>query len=125
LAASGDHVIGVFAREALSAALATTHRAGFGPQARAIDGARGDALRQLQRMGLRTSWDPSVATDAVLIVVNAPGRTQTVSDLFWRAGAEHVAVADRERTERPVGDAVISLSPDIRIGDGAGAESDG
>ena len=90
-----DHVIGGFSREALSSALAATHRAGFGPQTRVIDGARGDIGRQLQRLGLRVAWDEPPAADAVLIVVNAPGRTAIVADLFSRLGAKSVVLAGR------------------------------
>jgi hypothetical protein len=74
-ASAADHVIGVFARSQLSAALAATHRAGFGPQTRVLDGARGDAARQVERAGLRIVAGDAPSADAVLIVVTAPGRT--------------------------------------------------
>ena len=119
-----EHVIGVFARETLSSALAAAHRAGFGPQARVIDGARGDIGQQVQRLGLRVPWKEPPAPDAVLIVVNAPGRTAIVADLFSRLGAEHVELAEGRGVERPVADRVVSLTPDIRIGGEAGAEAE-
>lgn len=112
-----DHVVGVFARTGLSSALASTHRAGFGPQSRVFDGARGDPARQLERAGLQLVTGERPAADAVLIVVTAPGRTGTVADLFRRLGATSVQFASRrgieskERPEAPL------LLPDIRITD--------
>jgi hypothetical protein len=117
-----DHVIGGFAREALSAALAATHRAGFGPQARVLDGARGDIARQVERIGLRAPWAEPPGPDAVLIVVNAPGRTAIVAELFSRLGAEFVLLAARRGAERAAADTVAAMSPDIRIGEGAAAD---
>ena len=122
---TADHVLGEFRREGLSAALAETHRAGFGPQARVIDGARGDIGQQVQRLGLRVPWQGPPAPDAVLIVVNAPGRAAIVADLFARLGADLVVLAERRGAEIAAVDSVVSLSPDIRIGEGFGAGSDG
>jgi hypothetical protein len=116
-----DHVIGVFAREGLSAALASTHRAGFGPQTRVIDSARGDAGKQLQRLRLAAPWLESLPDNAVLIVVTAPGRPAIVADLFTRLGAESVVFAERRAAGPPATERIIALSPDIRIGEGAGA----
>ena len=90
-----DHVVGTFPRTELSAALAATHRAGFGPQTRVFDGARGDTARQLERAGLRVLDGAPPATDALLIVVTAPGRTAIVAELFERLGAEAVLLAAR------------------------------
>lgn len=110
-----DHVVGMFAREGLSSALASTHRAGFGPQARVLDGARGDPARQLERAGLQLVSGERPAADALLIVVTAPGRVATVAELFRRLGATSIQFAARrgteskERVEAPV------LLPDIRI----------
>ena len=118
-----DHVIGVFAREGLSAALASTHRAGFGPQTRVIDSARGDAGKQLERLGLRVPWGEPPG-DAVFIVVTAPGRTAIVAELFARLDAESVAFAERRAAGRPIAEAIVSLAPDVRIGEAAGAGSD-
>src|SRR3954468_4298458 len=118
-----DHVVGVFPREGLSSALASTHRAGFGPQTRVLDGARGDPGRQLERAGLRLLSGERPAADAVLIVVTAPGRTAIVAELFQRLGAAAVQFASRrdaeatERAEAPV------LLPDIRIAGEQGADS--
>ena len=122
--AGAEHVIGVFAREELSAALASTHRAGFGPQTRVIDGARGEIGQQVLRLGLRVPWEEPPAPDAVLIVVNAPGRTAIVAELFSRLGATLVVLAERRGAERLVADAVVSISPDIRIGREAEAASE-
>lgn len=121
---SADHVIGSFARASLSAALASTHRAGFGPQTRVLDGARGDAARQLERMGLEIIAGDEPAADAVLIVVTAPGRTPIAAALFERLGAEAVLLARRrgENRQMPVKPSLVR--PDIRIGDDAGAASE-
>ena len=123
-AQSADHVIGTFPREALSAALASTHRAGFGPQARVLDGARGDAARQLERAGLRVVGSETPPADAVLIVVTAPGRTAIVADLFARLGAESVALASRRGVDESPRAAPPLMTPDIRIGGDAEAVSD-
>ncbi len=119
-----DHVIGVFAREGLSSALASTHRAGFGPQTRVIDSARGDAGKQLERLGLAVPWEASPPGEFVLIVVTAPGRTTIVADLFARLGAEAVVFAERRAAGQPTTERIVALAPDIRIGEGAGAGSD-
>ena len=119
-----DHVVGTFPRAELSAALAATHRAGFGPQTRVFDGARGDTARQLERAGLRILDGAAPAADAVLIVVTAPGRTAIVSELFERLGAESVLLAARGGDDKPVAAPAASMRPDIRIGDtGVAAES--
>jgi hypothetical protein len=113
-----DHVVGTFPRAELSAALAATHRAGFGPQARVFDGARGDTSRQLERAGLRVLDGAPPPEDALLIVVTAPGRTAIVAELFQQLGAEAVLLAVRRGADTPVVVAPESMQPDIRIGDG-------
>jgi hypothetical protein len=118
-----DHVIGIFSREALSGALAATHRAGFGPQARVLDGARDHPARQLERMGLRRLEGAEPRPDAVLIVVTAPGRTAIVADLFHRLDADNVALAT-SRASRPAPEKMPLHLPDIRIGGDAGAQSE-
>jgi hypothetical protein len=121
---AADHVIGTFARADLSGALAATHRAGFGPHARVLDGARGDATRQLARAGLEViSGDPP-PTDALLIVVTAPGRTAVVADLFDRLGAQAVLLAARRDEERREPAKPALLAPDVRIGEASGAASE-
>jgi hypothetical protein len=122
-AASVDHVIGVFSRDRLSAALAATHRAGFGPQARVIDGARGEAGGQLQRMGLQIVDGEAPAADALLIVVTAPGRTAIVVDLFERVGAETSMLAGRRAALARHERVVDALNPDIQIGEDVTAAS--
>ena len=112
-----DHVVGTFPRAELSAALAATHRAGFGPQTRVFDGARGDTARQLERAGLRVLDGAPPAADALLIVVTAPGRTAIVAELFERIGAEAVLLAARGGDDKPAAAAPAALQPDIRIGD--------
>jgi hypothetical protein len=119
-----DHVVGTFPRTELSAALAATHRAGFGPQTRVFDGARGDTARQLERAGLRVLDGAAPAADALLIVVTAPGRTAIVAELFERLGAEAVLLAARGGDDKPAAAPPAALQPDIRIGDaGVASES--
>ena len=120
---ASDHVVGTFSRGELSAALAATHRAGFGPQTRVFDGARGDTTRQLERAGLRILNGAAPPADAVLIVVTAPGRTAIVAELFARLGAESVLLAARRGEEKPAAALPASMQPDIRIGD-AGVASE-
>ena len=112
-----DHVVATFPRDELSAALAATHRAGFGPQTRVFDGARGDTVRQLERAGLRILDGPAPPADAVLIVVTAPGRTVIVAQLFERLGASSVLMAARGGDDTPATAVPASIQPDIRIGD--------
>ena len=119
-----DYVIGVFPRPALSGALAATHRAGFGPQTRVLDGARDAAGKQLQRMGLEIVAGEEPAADSVLIVVTAPGRASTVMELFQRLGAESVVLARRRGEERRPTASPSLARPDIRIGEDAAAASD-
>jgi hypothetical protein len=112
-----DHVVATFPRTELSAALAATHRAGFGPQTRVFDGARGDTARQLERAGLRILDGAAPPADAVLIVVTAPGRTAMVAQLFERLGAVSVLMAARGGDDKPASTVPASMQPDIRIGD--------
>jgi hypothetical protein len=118
-----DHVVATFPRTELSAALAATHRAGFGPQTRVFDGARGDTARQLERAGLRMLDGAAPPADAVLIVVTAPGRTAIVAGLFERLGAESVLLAVRGGDDKPASAVPASMQPDIRIGE-AGVASE-
>jgi hypothetical protein len=92
----GDAVVGVFARGDLSSALVATHRAGFGAHARLLDAARGDLSGQLARAGFRLVLDPETDDGtSALILVTAPGRATTVSDLFARAGARAIHMLTR------------------------------
>ncbi|HEX5992970.1 MAG TPA: hypothetical protein VFY70_10405 [Thermomicrobiales bacterium] len=118
LSSNVDHVVGTFPRAELSTALAATHRAGFGPQTRVFDGARDDAARQLERAGLRVLEGAPPPPDALLIVVNAPGRIAIVAELFERLGAEAIHLAARRGDEKPAPAPLAALQPDIRIGDG-------
>ena len=119
-----DHVIGSFPREGLSAALAATHRAGFGPQTRVFDGARGDVTHQLERAGLEIQDDGAPPADALLIVVTAPGRATIVAELFDQLGAESVLFAARRSTVKPASSTPALGQPDIRIGEDAGIASE-
>jgi hypothetical protein len=114
-----DHVVAAFPRAELSAALAATHRAGFGPQTRVFDGARGDTARQLERAGLRMLDGDAPPAEAVLIVVTAPGRTAIVAQLFERLGADSVLLAARGGGDKPASVTPAPMQPDIRIGDAA------
>jgi hypothetical protein len=114
--ANADHVLGVFPREHLASALASVHRGGFGPQTRVIDGARGDAAGQLRRAALRVHEPEQLPSDALLIVVTAPGRTATVAELFSQLGAESIVFATRREEERPATERSALFAPDIRIG---------
>ena len=123
-ASNVDHVIGTFPRADLTTALAATHRAGFGPQTRVFDGARGDAARQLERAGLRILDGTPPTPDAVLIVVTAPGRVAIVARLFERLGAEAILLASRRGDDKPAPVPPAPMQPDIRIDDGGlGSES--
>ena len=119
-----DHVVGSFPREGLSAALASTHRAGFGPQTRVFDGVRGDVTRQLERAGLEIRDNVAPTPDALLIVVTAPGRTAIVAELFEQLGAESVLFAARRGNATIPTEVSASEQPDIRIGDDAGMGSE-
>ncbi len=119
-----DHVIGAFPREGLSAALASTHRAGFGPQTRVFDGERGDVMLQLDRAGLEIRGDVARPADALLIVVTAPGRAPLVAELFEQLGAASVLFAARRGAASPASTARASEQPDIRIGDDAGTAAE-
>ncbi len=111
-----DHVIASFDRERLSGALASTHRAGFGPQTKVLDGARLDTATQLQRAGLEIRAGFQPASDAVLIVVTAPGRTSIVVELFQSLGASAVALAGRRDEMALIPRTLDAAVPDIRIG---------
>jgi hypothetical protein len=123
-AVAAEHVIGVFPRDDLSAALASTHRAGFGPQTRVIDGARGEITQQLARAGLRLLENENLPADGVLIVVTAPGRAAIVAELFAQLGAKFVLFAARIGGGRPTPARAPATTPDIRIGDETGTPSE-
>ena len=110
--AAGDTVVGVFDRERLSSALAMVHRAGFGPHARVLDGARGDLVGQLRRAGIRLTLEPRDEDGATaLIVVTAPGRGAAAADALARAGARAVHRAGRGG---PLPAATTGVVPDAR-----------
>lgn len=94
----GDAVVGVFDRDDLGSALAATHRAGFGPHARVLDGARGDLAGQLRRAGLYVPSVSEGAATTALIVVAAPGRSAAVRDVLTRVGARAVHAIARGTT---------------------------
>jgi hypothetical protein len=111
-----DHVIGSFSRDTLSGALASMHRAGFGPQTRVIDGTRGNSAGQLERAGLSILNGAEPEPNDLLIVVTAPGRVAKVVDLFARLGAAEIRLAARKGTEASVLRPASESVPDIRIG---------
>ena len=102
-----DAVVGVFARERLTEGLVATHRAGFGPHARVLDGSRGELAGQVRRMGLVVPLSPEEDAGSALIVVTAPGRTNAVADILTRAGALAVHVVGRASTPQ-ASDAAVS-----------------
>lgn len=109
-----DHVLGVFQRERLSEALSATHRAGFGPYTRVLDGQRSDTAEQLTRAGLELASGPAPASTDLVILVQAPGRVERVAELFHQLGAQLVARA-RRATVRSQERSASPLLPDIAI----------
>ena len=91
LTMASDIVLGVFPREQLSDALIAVHRAGFGPQARVLDSARGPLAEQLRKLGQRVSLDlgPDEA-GSVVVVIGAPGRAERALATLRQAGARIV-----------------------------------
>jgi hypothetical protein len=120
-----DHVIGAFTRDALSVALASTHRAGFGPHTRVLDGARSDVTQQLARAGLHVVAGCAPPGNAVLIVVTAPGRTRIVTELFERLGAEFVSLASRRSDVSLPAAPQDPIVPDVRISTGTVVSAEG
>lgn len=109
-----DHVLAVFPRERLSEALAATHRAGFGPYTRVLDGQRQSVSGQLTRAGLEIVSGAAPDAGDVLIVVQAPGRVDRVAELFHQLGAQAVAHA-RGAGVLTVAKAPQTAGPDIRL----------
>ena len=98
--AAGAVVVAAFARDRLGDGLAALHRAGFGTNARVLDGARGDLLPQLTRTGLPADLYPEPPDrGTALLLVSVPGREVAVGDLLLRAGAADVRVVSRGTTE--------------------------
>jgi len=92
-----DSVVGVFDRERLSDGLVALHRAGYGPQARVLDPARGDLAGQLRRLGVAAPLDPvDQEAGTALIVVSAPGRAPAVAEALERAGARAIRRVSRD-----------------------------
>jgi ribosomal protein L2 len=91
-----DTVIAVVERSRLSGLLTVIHRAGHGPHARVLDPARGSLAGQLERAGV-TGQEGLVAqaTQAVVVLIHAPGRTAAIADLLQRAGAQQVVPVRR------------------------------
>lgn len=83
-------IVGLFDRERLPTVLAAIHRAGFGPQARVLDGARGDLAAQLRRAGVRPRFALAADEPAVVVLVNAPGRDARVAAVLEQAGARTI-----------------------------------
>ncbi|MFT4036940.1 MAG: hypothetical protein QM692_02070 [Thermomicrobiales bacterium] len=104
----------MFPRERLSEALAATHRAGFGPYTRVLDGQRLDVGSQLARAGLEIVAGAAPDPGDVLIVVQAPGRVDRVAELFHQLGAQAVAHA-RGAGVLTVAKAAPADGPDIRL----------
>jgi hypothetical protein len=89
---AADTVIGVFERDQLPAALAAIHRAGYGPNARVLQGR--DLPGQFKRAGIDSPPTLSVP-DGPILVVFAPSRVAQAADLLQRSGACAVHVVTR------------------------------
>ncbi|HEU5430613.1 MAG TPA: hypothetical protein VFU81_03070, partial [Thermomicrobiales bacterium] len=105
-------VFGVFERDGLSDALVALHRAGFGPNTRVLDGARGDLTGQIRRAALHDAIDvAALASEVAIVVVSAPGRAALVADTLLRHGARRVQALTRRAPARIV--ATPGAAPDI------------
>lgn len=92
-----DTVIAVVERSRLTGLLTAIHRAGHGPHARVLDPARGSLAGQLERAGVMGQEGlVAQATQAVVLLIHAPGRTAVVADLLQRAGARQVVPVRRD-----------------------------
>jgi hypothetical protein len=91
---AADTVIGVFERDQLPAALAAIHRAGYGPNARVLQGDCGDLPGQFKRAGIDSPPALSIA-DGPILVLFAPSRVAQAADLLQRSGARAVHVVTR------------------------------
>ena len=109
-----DHVLGVFGRERLSEALSATHRAGYGPYTRVLDGRRSSTDLQLSRAGLEIAEGPTPGPEDLVILVQAPGRVDRVAELFHQLGAQLVAQAQRSGARSPEVSRSLPM-PDIAI----------
>jgi len=109
-----DHVLGVFGRERLNEALSATHRAGFGPHTRVLDGQRSSTTTQLSRAGLEIAVGPTPEPQDLVILVQAPGRVDQVAELFHQLGAQVVAQAQRS-VARSIEVNQSPLGPEITI----------
>ena len=97
---AADTVIGVFERDLLPAALAAVHRAGYGPNARVLQGERGSMTAQLKRVGI-SKPPPLDADSRPVLVLFAPARVAHAVDLLQRSGASAVHVASRDQNGAP------------------------
>jgi len=97
---AADTVIGVFERDQLPAALAAVHRAGYGPNARVLQGERGSMTAQLQRVGISNPPSLDAETRPVLVLF-APARAAHAVDLLHRSGASAVYIASRDQNGLP------------------------
>lgn len=118
-----DHVLGVFGRERLSEALSATHRAGFGPYTRVLDGQRSSTASQLARAGLEIATGPDPGPEDLVILVQAPGRVERVAELFHQLGAQLVTRAQRA-TAQPEEVSRSPLVPEFAIPLAAGDSTD-
>lgn len=116
-------IVGLFDRERLPTVLAAIHRAGFGPQARVLDGVRGDLAAQLQRAGVRPRFALAADEPAVVVLVNAPGRGARVAAVLEQVGARTIevdtAVSRPPALSPPSADVAVPLptSPGREIAD--------
>jgi hypothetical protein len=97
---AADTVIGVFEQDQLPGALAAVHRAGYGPNARVLQGERGSLTDQLQRVGITDPLALESETRPILVLF-APARVAHALDLLQRSGASAVHIASREQNGIP------------------------
>jgi hypothetical protein len=100
--AEQDAALGLFDWERLSGALVATHRAGFGPQARVLDPARGDVPGQIRRAGFSPPPDPRRGGAEHGVDPRHRARPAArVGDIFAGAGAKVVHLLGRGAAATP------------------------
>jgi hypothetical protein len=94
---SGEYVIVLVGPDHLPVALAALHRAGYGPNARVFDPARGELAGQLRRAGVAPEGLPSALGEGeVAVGVQAAGRAMAVVSTLIGAGVERVYLVARD-----------------------------
>lgn len=122
-AAIGESVVAVVDRDRLSAALAALHGAGYGPNTRVLDGARGELAGQLARANIRiTESDLNLGdrpSESAIVLVHAPGRGERVVALLRPQGPRDMQLIRRLDTQSQMNSgsqpAIVTSSPEIEI----------